>query len=397
MAKLKARPFLPFISLISLLLLFFFVFPFPTSPFQSRRSSFTVPPNSFPTAPRIAYFITGSVGDKDRILRLLFAVYHPRNRYLLHLDARASQQEREDLAADVGSVYVFKAVGNVDVIGSGDTVNYGGSTPIASLLHGAAILLKLWGDWDWFVNLGAGDYPLITQDDFLHILSFLPREFNFIDHTSKIGWKEYQRVKSIVVDPGIYLASLRGRMFVGSRTRPLPAAYKFFTGSPFVILNRKLIDFSVLGYDNLPRTLLLYFANVQASHQGYFQTLACNSRQFRTAVINSNLRFEVWDNPPQLEPRNLKLSDFKRMVASGAAFAGSFQPNDPALDKIDKTILHRRWGRLAPAGWCVGSDPCEQLGELDVIRPGRGAKRFEKHLLKLLATHNSRSNVCAFR
>ncbi|XP_068669288.1 beta-glucuronosyltransferase GlcAT14A-like [Aristolochia californica] len=396
MAKLKARRFYPFISIVFLLLLFLFFFLFPTSPFQSRRS-FSTLPNPFPPTPRIAYFITGSAGDKDRMLRLLFAVYHPRNRYLLHLDTRALQQEREDLAADVGSVYVFNTVGNVDVVGNADTVNYGGSTPIASVLHGAAILLKPWGDWDWFVNLRAGDYPLITQDDFLHILSFLPRDFNFIEHTSKIGWKEYQRIKSVVVDPGIYLASLRGRMFFGSRMRPLPAAYKFFTGSPFVILSRELIDFSVLGYENLPRTLLLYFTNIKSSHQGYFQTLACNSREFRSAVINSNLRFEAWDNPPRLEPRNLKLSDYNKMVTRGAAFAGSFQPNDPVLDKIDKAILHRRWGKLAPGGWCVGRDPCEQLGELDILRPDRGAKRFEKLLLKLLATENFRSNICVFR
>jgi protein xylosyltransferase len=35
---------------------------------------------------------------------------------------------------------------------------------IAATLHGAAILLRQSENWDWFINLSASDYPLITQD-----------------------------------------------------------------------------------------------------------------------------------------------------------------------------------------------------------------------------------------
>jgi hypothetical protein len=35
---------------------------------------------------------------------------------------------------------------------------------VANTLHAAAILLKECGDWDWFINLSASDYPLVTQD-----------------------------------------------------------------------------------------------------------------------------------------------------------------------------------------------------------------------------------------
>ncbi|KAJ0581655.1 putative glycosyl transferase, family 14, beta-glucuronosyltransferase GlcAT14A/B/C [Helianthus annuus] len=36
---------------------------------------------------------------------------------------------------------------------------------VANTLHAAAILLKEGGDWDWFINLSASDYPIVTQDD----------------------------------------------------------------------------------------------------------------------------------------------------------------------------------------------------------------------------------------
>lgn len=345
--------------------------------------------------------MSGSLGDGLRILRLLSAVYHPRNRYLLHLDRRAPQAQREELAIAVASVAAFAAAGNVDVIGKAEFSDSDGSTRVAAELRGAAILLRRWKDWEWFVNLAASDYPLITQDDFLHVLSYLPSDFNFIEHTSDIGWKEYQRMLPVVVDPGLYLAAKR-QIFYGSRKRPLPNAFKFFTGSPAVILSRKFIEFAVLGWDNLPRTLLLYFSNMKSSHRGYFHTLACNSKEFRHTVVNSDLRFIAWDNPPRKQPRSLRLSDFNRMIASGAAFAGNFLTNDTLLDKIDVSILHRSESRIAPGGWCLGRDgggrdPCNIWGDADVLRPGPGAKRLEKLLLKMMANATFQSNLCISR
>ncbi|RVX13569.1 Beta-glucuronosyltransferase GlcAT14C [Vitis vinifera] len=156
-----------------------------------------------PTSPKLAYFISGTHGDSPRLLRLLGPSTTPTT--------------------------IFAAAENVNVVGSADAVNLDGSTPIASLLRGAAILLRYCSDWDWFVNLEASDYPLISQDDLLHILSFVPRDFNFIEHTSNIGWNEYQRIIQIVVDPGLYLASKRG-IFLGTKRRVLPRQFRFFTG-----------------------------------------------------------------------------------------------------------------------------------------------------------------------
>ncbi|CAN6476467.1 unnamed protein product [Victoria cruziana] len=157
-------------------------------PFRGRSSASV---STTPPPPSVAYFISGSDGDGDRVLRLLHSVYHPKNRYLLHLDRSAYQDQRERLALAVQSVPVFKAAGNVDVMGKPDAVNPRGSTVVSATLHGAAMMLRYVDGWDWFINLSASDYPLITQDDLLHLLSFVPRELNFIQHTSRIGWKEY--------------------------------------------------------------------------------------------------------------------------------------------------------------------------------------------------------------
>lgn len=114
--------------------------------------------------PRIAYLITGTKGDSRRMKRALQAVYHPRNQYILHLDLEAPPRERIELAVYVRGDPTFARVENVRVIAKANLVTYKGPTMIACTLHAVALLLKESLKWDWFVNLSASDYPLVTQD-----------------------------------------------------------------------------------------------------------------------------------------------------------------------------------------------------------------------------------------
>jgi hypothetical protein len=127
--------------------------------------------------PAFAYYISGGRGDKDRILRLLLAVYHPRNRYLLHLGAEASDEERMRLVGAVNAVPAIRSFGNVDVIGMPSRLTYMGSSNLAAVLRAAAILLRMDAGWTWFVSLSAMDYPLITQDGMFLFYCFFLAEF----------------------------------------------------------------------------------------------------------------------------------------------------------------------------------------------------------------------------
>lgn len=163
--------------LISTLSLFFFLSIIlthqPESDSSSAQSTSSSFPNSksadsdsgtgagLPKLPRFAYLIAGTKGDGLRLKRLLQAVYHPRNYYLLHLDLDAPDAERIELAKYVRSEAIMK---NVMVIGKPNLVTYKGPTMIACTLHAVAVLLKQAKDWDWFINLSASDYPLMPQD-----------------------------------------------------------------------------------------------------------------------------------------------------------------------------------------------------------------------------------------
>ncbi|KAL5140038.1 Beta-glucuronosyltransferase GlcAT14A [Glycine soja] len=328
--------------------------------------------------PAFAYFISGGNQDKDRILRLLLAVYHPRNRYLLHLGRDARDEERQALAAAVRAVPVIRAFGNVDVVGKADYVTYLGSSNVAIILRAAAIMLKLDSGWNWFITLSARDYPLITQDDLSHVFSSVRRDLNFIDHTGDLGWKESDRFQPIVVDPGLYLAR---------------------KSSPWLILSRPFLEFCIFGWDNLPRTLLMYFTNVKLSQEGYFHSVVCNAPEFKNTTVNGDLRYMIWDNPPKMEPHFLNASVYNQMAESGAAFARQFQLNNPVLDMIDERILQRGRHRVTPGAWCTGRrswwvDPCSQWGDVNTVKPGPRAKKLEGSVSNLLDDWNSQTNQC---
>ncbi|KAK1390046.1 beta-glucuronosyltransferase GlcAT14A [Heracleum sosnowskyi] len=384
---LFSAAFLSLILLISILTTFSYHTPYPLI---LRRGV------NFP--PAFAYYISGNSGDCDRLFRLLLAVYHPRNRYLLHLGTESSDFERRRLGYLIRSVSVMRAFGNVDVVGKPDAMTYMGSSNIAAILRGASVLLKVDSGWSWFVYLTAGDYPLITQDDLSHVFSSVRRDLNFIDHTSDLGWKEGQRIQPIVVDPGLYLAR-RVQIFHATEKRKMPDAFKVYTGSPWVTLSRSFLEYCVLGWDNLPRTLLMFTTNVVLSEEVYFHSVICNSPEFQNTTVNSDLRYMVWDDPPKMEPVYLNISNYEHMVQSGAAFARQFTKDEAVLDMIDKKILNRGRNRATPGAWCTGrsswfTDPCSQWDDVNILKPGIHAKKFQESIENLLKDWNRSPIKC---
>ncbi|XP_058087213.1 beta-glucuronosyltransferase GlcAT14A-like [Magnolia sinica] len=348
--------------------------------------------------PRLAYLISGTKGDSQRMRRTLQAVYHPRNRYILHMDLEAPPRERIELTMFVKNDPTFREVENVHVMAQANLVTYKGPTMIACTLQAVAILLKESANWDWFINLSASDYPLVTQDDLLHSLLHLPRDLNFIEHTRVVGWKVNQRAKPIIVDPGLYL-SKKCDVFWTTARRSLPTSFKLFTGSAWVMLTRSFLEYCIWGWDNLPRTLLMYYTNFVSSPEGYFHTVICNSDGFRNSTVSHDLHYIAWDSPPKQHPLILSIKNFDEMVKSGAPFARKFEKDDPVLDKIDRELLGRSVGRFAPGAWCVGSsddgsDPCSSRGDDTVFRPGPGTERL-RELFQKVMSEEFRSKSCS--
>ncbi|XAR68329.1 hypothetical protein NMG60_11003418 [Bertholletia excelsa] len=153
----------------------------------------------------------------------------------------------------------------------------------------------------------------------------------------------------LIVDPGLY-RSTKQSIFWETPRRSLPTAFKLFTGSAWVVLSRSFVEYVTWGWENLPRVLLMYYTNFVSSPEGYFHTVLCNAPDFAHTIVNHDLHYISWDNPPKQHPRTLSINDTAKMVASGAAFARKFKAYDPVLDKIDEGLLGRTNGSLIPGG-----------------------------------------------
>ncbi|ONM02350.1 Beta-glucuronosyltransferase GlcAT14B [Zea mays] len=123
-------------SALSLLLLVALTtFPSPSAPSSSsalfvEHKLAPSPPSPAASLPRIAFLISGSAGDASALRRVLLALYHPRNRYILHLDAEAPDSDRSNLAADLASHPAIAAAANVRVVDRANLVTYRGPTMV---------------------------------------------------------------------------------------------------------------------------------------------------------------------------------------------------------------------------------------------------------------------------
>lgn len=148
-----------------------------------------------------------------------------------------------------------------------------------------------------------------------------------------------------------------------------------------------------MGWDNLPRTLLLYYTNFVSSPEGYFQTVICNSDDYKNTTVNHDLHFITWDSPPKQHPRSLGLRDYRKMVLSSRPFARKFKQDDAVLDRIDLDLLKRRQGQFSYGGWRYENNDL-QKENYGVLSPGPSGRRLKTLLKKLLSPRNFNKRQC---
>ncbi|MCD7453594.1 hypothetical protein HAX54_021537 [Datura stramonium] len=339
--------------------------------------------------PILAYWIFGFRGESKRMLRLLKAVYHPRNQYLLQL--LDGDEERMELAVAVESQHVFRAFGNVNVVGKSYAVAESGASALSAMLHAAALLLRISPLWDWFFTLSSSDYPLFTQDDILFALTSLPRDLNFVGFTNRtIDKKGQHNFNRIVVDPSLY-SKQATPLYYAVETREVPTTFDIFEGSPWMVLSRAFMEHCIKGWDNLPRKLLMYYANVVSPLESYFHTVLCNSPEFRNTIVNQDLRCSL----------PINVSNYDNLVNKWAIFARPFKEGDPTLDELDRRILYRPPQGLVRGKWCNyggHNSSCSNSNtwdDIDSLDPGFYGKKLQNILSKFTAKdHHMVTNHC---
>ncbi|HVT13396.1 MAG TPA: beta-1,6-N-acetylglucosaminyltransferase [Fimbriimonadaceae bacterium] len=105
----------------------------------------------------LAFFIIGH-RDHLQVARLLSAIYHPENHYLIHWDAKSSDEEYlalKSALATYGNVRFLEP--RIGVYWGGDWSMYG--TEVRAMEH----FLRLDSTWTHFINLSGQCFPLIPE------------------------------------------------------------------------------------------------------------------------------------------------------------------------------------------------------------------------------------------
>ncbi|RVW79387.1 Beta-glucuronosyltransferase GlcAT14B [Vitis vinifera] len=307
-------------------------------------------------------------GDLEKLWRTLQVLYHPLNQYVVHLDLESPAEERLDLAARVEKDPIFSKVWECSHDYKGKHVYL--TTVIFSF-----------GE--------TKDHLLVICRSSLHIFGFGPEpEFHRAHQSAR-----NQRAMPLIVDPGLHMTT-KSEIFWVSPRRTLPTAFKLFTGSAWMVLSRSFVEYCIWGWDNLPRTLLMYYANFVSSPEGYFQTVICNAPEYAKTTVNHDLHFISWDNPPKQHPHTLTINDTSRMIGSNAAFARKFRQDDPSLDKIDKDFTRQEERRLHPWWLVLRQPPLFQGCDPTKLKPGPGAQRLRLLVSRLLLLARYGQNQC---
>ena len=287
-----------------------------------------------------------------QVARLLRAVWHPDNLYVLHFEKRAPRAEHQALAR------LADEHPNVRILPP-RAVLWGRYSQVAIQLDALSRLLKDNVGWTHFINLTGQDFPLKPQTDIMSELASA-RDMSFVsyfDPFDGIHWKNAgERLERVHIDSPL-LEVILGVPGLGRRLRHLlgwnnrmpsvpflrrkpPATFKYVGGSNHTILARDAASY--ICSDPKASETIRWLKWTGHPDESVYQSTLLNSR-FSELTVNDDRRAVFWANAGDPSPRTLTLADLPRLREardSGKLFARKFDPavNEEVICEIEKDV-----------------------------------------------------------
>nr|Q5QQ54.1 RecName: Full=Xylosyltransferase; AltName: Full=Peptide O-xylosyltransferase [Ciona savignyi]CAI29051.1 protein xylosyltransferase [Ciona savignyi] len=229
---------------------------------------------------RICYMLVVHGRAVRQLRRLLKVIYHRNHYYYIHVDKRSDYLLREIIKET-------EQYPNIKVAPWRMATIWGGSSLLRTLLRAISDVLKIWKDWDFFINLSALDFPIEKDEKLVQYLTKY-RDKNFMKSHGREDDKfiRKQGLNRVFVECDTHMWRL------GERT--LPKGIIVNGGSDWVALNRRLCDYAVFGNDQLLVQLKHWYEYTLLPAESFFHTLVQNSDMCESFVDN-NLRVTNWN------------------------------------------------------------------------------------------------------
>lgn len=264
---------------------------------------------------RLAYVILVHRGY-DQTVRLLKAIYHPDNWYVIHVDAKAPNL-KDSLVSFADSLP------NVYVLTQSFDIGWGGPEMVYATLEGIFALLDVSDKWDFVINLSSQDYPLCSDDELSSYLGTrLGKNFDVADLPPRENEKFWRSRAMYVWCDNIQCYQ--------KWERGMPRGIDAYVGSQWFVYSREFAQY--LRSDSFPQLVMAHYEHTWIADEGYFATVLMGS-PFANTRIHHNLRYIIFD---QIHPYTWTAADFpvlERQVDS--CFSRKFDENANVLDMLD--------------------------------------------------------------
>lgn len=309
------------------------------------------PPRSPKPCVQIAFAIQAS-GDTVRLIpRLLARIHHERNVYVLHIDAKTKSEERQKISTLIETNPAYSR--NVHMLPS-EMLTYKGVSTVLNSISLMTLALGVHRDWDYYINLSAADYPLISPDDICRLLArpkAPPGLLNFVWFFPRKEWIPYSfRVRFMFWDPaasGYQNAHTHLHYMASQRTNPLEKhrAYIFTKAEAWSILSRPFVQFVVRS--SFTKRMFLNHMHVLSVSEHFITDTLFNHPVWRATVVPDAFRKVVWyfhgrrsgQHPYSLDRGPSTFAFWGDLIHAKAIFARKFtKPDSKLMDRIDAEI-----------------------------------------------------------
>jgi hypothetical protein len=285
----------------------------------------------------IAYFILVH-RYPEQFKRLFRSIYDPYNHYLVHIDKSSGSEIAADIKAFLADFP------NSEVL-PGKNAIWGGYSLVEAELRGMAQLLRMDGDWEFFINLSGQDYPLKSQG---YITDFLSRhrgkEFIKVLDQRESRPETMERV-------GRYVVELPNRIVTTWFSRRFLADASPYIGNQWMIVSRRFCEF--VCHDPQSARYKSFYKNTFIADEGFFQTVMMNTPS-HGEIVSDDLRMIDWvpDGDIKLRPRTYTAGDGPELLASDCLFARKFDAtvDEDVLDMIDVNLRDDGAPAITPVG-----------------------------------------------
>lgn len=287
-----------------------------------------------------------------QVARLLRAVWHPANLYLLHYEKRAPRDEHRALSR------LAEEHPNVRILPP-RVVLWGRYSQVAIQLKAISCLLHTDAPWTHFINLTGQDFPLKPQAAIMRELAAAGSTsfVSYFDPFDGTHWQNpTERLTRVHIDSALLEAVLRtpgfGRWarhylgwsnqmpFVPLIRRQPPSSLKYIGGSNHVVLSREAASY--ICSDPKASETIRWLKWTGHPDESVYQCTLLNSR-FSELTVNDDRRAVFWAKAGDLSPRTLALTDLQRLREArdaGNLFARKFDltVDEKVICEIEKEV-----------------------------------------------------------